>query len=295
MPDNAYNWGWGKVTNVKLGGGDNVISVPAGATVSLSANFAIDAGQGGCPGCISQVVFGVNNSKQCAYSGGGVVSSSTNLTFTAPSAPGTYVVWANWQWQYNCTDAINASSTGGAVGLIEVYADPFSWGWGSVSAVALNGKPTKRVRAAPGAPVALTENFSINAGLGGCPGCISQVVMGIADGSKQCVYNGTGVVAGSASAILTAPAARGIYKVWANGQWMNNCADATNVANDGTTVSNVEVDTCSHDKCSAGGTLSPGCDNKCVADICAVDSYCCQNAWDSTCVSEVASICHQSC
>lgn len=32
-----------------------------------------------------------------------------------------------------------------------------------------------------------------------------------------------------------------------------------------------------------------------MADICAVDSYCCQVSWDSLCVGEVASVCGQSC
>lgn len=293
--NNTFDWGWGNVTNVKLGGGDNVISVPAGATVSLTANFSIDAGLGGCPGCISQLVFGVNDSKQCVYNGGGTISSSAGATFTAPSVPGTYVVWASGQWQYSCADAVNAASTGGAVGLIEVYADPFSWGWGSVSNVMLNGKTGKRVRAAPGAPLTLTENYFIDASLGGCPGCISQIVMGIADGSKQCVYNGTGVVYGTATGTLTAPTDRGIYKVWANNQWQYSCADAANAANDGSAVSYVEVDTCSHDKCTTGVPLVPGCDNKCVQDICAVDSHCCGFLWDSTCVAKVATVCHQGC
>jgi Zn-dependent metalloprotease len=52
--------------------------------------------------------------------------------------------------------------------------------------------------------------------------------------------------------------------------------------------------TCSHSICSTGGKLTSSCD-PCAQNICAADGYCCQYAWDSICVSEVASICGQSC
>jgi hypothetical protein len=32
-----------------------------------------------------------------------------------------------------------------------------------------------------------------------------------------------------------------------------------------------------------------------VTQICAFDSYCCSVSWDSLCVSEVSSICGQTC
>jgi hypothetical protein len=292
---NSYNWGWGSVSNVRFGGGDNIAVVAPGATVSISTNYSINAGAGGCPGCISQVILGVSGSKQCIYSGTGVVSSSATTTLTAPTQPGSYVVWATGMWNYNCIDALNGASGGGPIGLIEVYADPNNWGWGSVSNVTVNGKSGKRVRAAPGASVALTENYTLNTQTIGCPGCIAQIVMGMESGSKQCIYSGSGIASGSASYSLTAPVSKGIYKVWAAGQLQYSCTDAMNLTNDGAAVTFVEVDTCSHDKCGTGGALSAGCDNMCVADICAVDPYCCNVAWDSICVGEVASVCKQQC
>lgn len=51
---------------------------------------------------------------------------------------------------------------------------------------------------------------------------------------------------------------------------------------------------CAHDKCTTGTKLVSGCD-PCVTQICAADSYCCNNQWDSVCVGEVASICGLSC
>ncbi len=52
--------------------------------------------------------------------------------------------------------------------------------------------------------------------------------------------------------------------------------------------------TCSHAECNAGAKLKTGCDS-CVTDICSEDSYCCTTKWDSQCVSEVGSICNESC
>jgi hypothetical protein len=52
--------------------------------------------------------------------------------------------------------------------------------------------------------------------------------------------------------------------------------------------------TCSHPICATGGRLTSTCDS-CAAAICARDPYCCRNQWDSVCVGEVSSICHQSC
>jgi hypothetical protein len=47
---------------------------------------------------------------------------------------------------------------------------------------------------------------------------------------------------------------------------------------------------CAHDKCAEGVNLAGACD-ACVADICSVDSYCCEVAWDNICVGEVGSVC----
>lgn len=51
--------------------------------------------------------------------------------------------------------------------------------------------------------------------------------------------------------------------------------------------------TCTHGICSTGTKLVASCDS-CATSICASDSYCCNTAWDSQCVSEVSSICGSS-
>lgn len=45
------------------------------------------------------------------------------------------------------------------------------------------------------------------------------------------------------------------------------------------------------DKCTTGGAFSSASD-PCVSSICAVDPYCCNVAWDSTCVTEVRTVCN---
>ncbi len=50
----------------------------------------------------------------------------------------------------------------------------------------------------------------------------------------------------------------------------------------------------SHGLCNPGGPLASSMD-PCVANICAADSYCCNNWWDGICVHEVESICGRSC
>jgi hypothetical protein len=52
--------------------------------------------------------------------------------------------------------------------------------------------------------------------------------------------------------------------------------------------------TCTHPICSTGAKLTASCDS-CAAEICAADSFCCNNSWDATCVREVASVCHETC
>jgi hypothetical protein len=51
---------------------------------------------------------------------------------------------------------------------------------------------------------------------------------------------------------------------------------------------------CTHPICSTGTKLTGTCDT-CAAQICAADSFCCNTSWDSVCVGEVASVCHQTC
>ncbi len=51
---------------------------------------------------------------------------------------------------------------------------------------------------------------------------------------------------------------------------------------------------CAHAICSIGTNLTASCD-PCAAQICAVDSFCCNSSWDGICVGEVASVCGGTC
>ena len=61
-----------------------------------------------------------------------------------------------------------------------------------------------------------------------------------------------------------------------------------------TAVDSGTGDTCSHALCSTGRKLKEACD-PCATKICESDSYCCGTLWDKVCVSEVASICGETC
>lgn len=52
---------------------------------------------------------------------------------------------------------------------------------------------------------------------------------------------------------------------------------------------------CAHDTCEEGPKLDPTCENTCVAQICQVDPFCCNNDWDNLCVDQVKSVCNQDC
>lgn len=51
---------------------------------------------------------------------------------------------------------------------------------------------------------------------------------------------------------------------------------------------------CEHELCEQGVKLDPTCD-PCVQKVCAADAFCCNNKWDSSCVSKVVSVCNQKC
>jgi cysteine-rich repeat protein len=52
--------------------------------------------------------------------------------------------------------------------------------------------------------------------------------------------------------------------------------------------------TCDHDTCTTDGPLGSNCGD-CAAQVCAADSYCCTEGWDSQCVSEAEQICEIVC
>jgi hypothetical protein len=51
---------------------------------------------------------------------------------------------------------------------------------------------------------------------------------------------------------------------------------------------------CAHSACTSGVALVSSC-SPCATTVCAVDPYCCQTAWDETCVGEGKSLCAGGC
>jgi len=51
---------------------------------------------------------------------------------------------------------------------------------------------------------------------------------------------------------------------------------------------------CAHSVCTAGTALTKSC-STCATGVCNADSYCCNNKWDSICVSEAKQLCGNSC
>lgn len=65
----------------------------------------------------------------------------------------------------------------------------------------------------------------------------------------------------------------------------------------GTCKAQVEAENvvCAHSKCVTGSRLRFACSDPCVAQVCGADPFCCADSWDAQCVSEVSSICGQTC
>ena len=96
----------------------------------------------------------------------------------------------------------------------------------------------------------------------------------------------------SSGAVLTeTPAAGSFYWYLVTGS--NGFGEGT--AGDATLVTRVldsfgNCPACAHEKCTAGGPLSAGCD-PCVAGICASAPSCCSTEWTGACVDLVLGVC----
>ncbi|MBK8253305.1 MAG: VWA domain-containing protein [Polyangiaceae bacterium] len=78
------------------------------------------------------------------------------------------------------------------------------------------------------------------------------------------------------------------------GTWSQDCVDRVKTDCGAYCIEDTTAPVCTHDKCYLGGPLTSGCDT-CVAQVCAVDSYCCTVGWDGLCLQEVSTICGEQC
>jgi hypothetical protein len=134
-----------------------------------------------------------------------------------------------------------------------------------------------------------------------CDLTANDVLAGAADVKDRCrAKYGNNVVVHvpipSGAVVCTPPA---------DGQYADSCAEfpwvvtaensSTTSGDGGATTGGDDASTCAHDVCEEGGNLDASCSDSCVADVCAADSFCCDTAWDGTCVSEAGSICNKQC
>ncbi len=72
-----------------------------------------------------------------------------------------------------------------------------------------------------------------------------------------------------------------------------NCDDSQDNDCDGTSDAG-DADCCPHDMCTQGGPLDPVCGGalpNCITTVCANDAFCCTQAWDGFCISEINTEC----
>jgi hypothetical protein len=84
-----------------------------------------------------------------------------------------------------------------------------------------------------------------------------------------------------------------------------DCCEVTPGANDGKCYGGAchpvcVTSTCDHGECATGGPLSDACttsslDPTCIPTVCALDPYCCCNAWDEYCIDEAVELCNNVC
>jgi|GEM_PF-3928799 len=243
-PFNNFQWGpLINVTDVTVGPGHRTVATGPGMPVAVATDFFVGDVPEPCIDCKTQLVFGIpEGSNECIYSGVGTLQGHSEFKLTAPPNPGIYPLWASPARTSDCEKARSVTHGGPTLGLVGVHGDPWVWSWGSVSKVKLNGNTSHKINVFPGASVTITTNYSIDAAAGGCPGCVSQVLLGIDQGSKACIYSGGGVVnVTEQSFTLIAPQQPGLYPVWAAAQWAFTCDQALSWSNGGTPVAFIEV------------------------------------------------------
>ncbi|MCP3063810.1 hypothetical protein LXT21_34050 [Myxococcus sp. K38C18041901] len=241
-PITSFDWPpFANVTDVSLGSGHRTVAVGREQPFTLSTDYFV--GPDACIGCNNQLVFGVpGGTGACAYDGVGPVQSHADIKLIAPKEPGVHPVHGNYTRAPDCAAALASVGSGPAFGLIGVYVDPWDWSWGTISNLRLNGNSSHKINVFPGARVNITTDYKLDPAGGGCPSCWSQLVFGIDQGSKTCIYNGIGPTSATNTTFsLIAPTQPGLYPVWAAPQWAFTCDQALSWSNGGTPVAFIEV------------------------------------------------------
>lgn len=221
-----------RVFNVDIDGFGRSAVVGIGASFDVTADFAV-ANSDGCPGCISQLVVGTDGGNaDCLFDAVPGVqpgrSGNSNVTLTAPSAPGLYQLRSRQDYQLNCEDAVERGAASGNV-IGEIYVPRPASAFHAVTDVDVNENGPTSAIVAPGAQFEINANWQLwNSD--GCPNCISQIVVGTEEGTPGCLVGGVpGVQPGSTgntTATLTAPSTPGVYEIRSRQDFQLNCQDA---------------------------------------------------------------------
>jgi len=128
-----------------------------------------------------------------------------------------------------------------------------------------------------------------------CPGVFYDCGVGTTPGGgtgtchDECTSGGS--MASSCSAC--AQAVCNVDSYCCNTAWDSQCVNEVNQYCSGKTCGGGGT-SCAHGVCTAGDKLDPTC-SSCVQQVCMADTYCCDTAWDSTCVGEVETYCGTKC
>ena len=107
-------YGWATLSNTKLNGGTNVLTLPGGGPFSLSYDYTIANPPDYCPGCIDQIEIGFAvGVPVCTYDGQPYPpqSGTTPVSLTAPSTPGVYYLAMDWSLDWGCFQPVTPGVT----------------------------------------------------------------------------------------------------------------------------------------------------------------------------------------
>jgi hypothetical protein len=229
---NSDNLGtYSKVSNVNLNAQGDYLEIESGGAIEISLDYEI-WNRIGCPGCIRQIVIGLNRDPlYCAYDGIPGIhpgeKGNSLLVMTAPTEPGTYIVRCVETAMYTCNDAKDkyreSDYLGYTIGTIKV-TDSGSVTHGhhcEVTTISLNGQ-YDYLEVEPGETIKITVYYDLwNSD--NCPNCKQQIVIGLEDNPMYCAYNGVpGIYPGVSDHDqvfyeMTAPTEPGIYHI----MWIN--------------------------------------------------------------------------
>lgn len=215
--------------NLNINNQGNKVTVKPGASLDMIFDYAV-GNQPDCPGCITQVLWGIDNRYLgCIYNGNpGVCSNLKQGRYTqnikAPASPGTYQVYLHPDQNYSCNAAAYRPNI--AIGTITVQADcpPSS----SVNLSINGGGNTIAVK--PGERINLQLNYNL-ANQSGCATCFSQIMLGYDNQYLACLFDGTPAICpagtnGQKEIPFTAPAIPGRYAIAYNFTQDYNCKPA---------------------------------------------------------------------